>query len=223
MTGIDTCHVSETSGNIITCKGKLFFAKYLYEGNANDKGKVKYNLEICFKPDADLIGLKNAMGKIALENCDGDADQARNFVNKRFIDPNNKPGNGKPAGKEFKDWVLIRASSDDIPDFVLPSGKRIIDHSSIKGECYSGRWARVTLNPYWLDMKTKEGMIIKGLFLGLQNVQLLDHDTPIGFVKPEGAEEFGAVEGITGDAPAITEDTTTAPATGGGQVDALFG
>ena len=67
MTGnTSTCHVSEKSGNILTCKGKLFYAQYLYTPQKNKQGKEKHTLEICFKPDADLTGLKNAMGVIAL-------------------------------------------------------------------------------------------------------------------------------------------------------------
>lgn len=195
------CHKA-ASGNIITPKGKLNFAQYLV---TPDKGK--HNLMICFKPDADLKLLKNEMGAKAMEGLEGDSKQAKNFVEKRFNDPNNRSGGGKPLGEEFEGWTLITASSQNAPDFCYPNGQKI-PADKIKDECYSGRWARVTLNPYWLDNKVKDKetgkeVKVRGIFLGLVNVQLLDHDTPIGFVKPSGDSEFGAVE-VTGTAPANT-------------------
>lgn len=216
MQDTNICHVSPVSGNIITPKGKLFYAQYMLEPQNG-----KYSVDICFKPGAELKGLKNAMGKIALENLDGDTKQAMNFVEKRFIDPNNKPSGGKPAGAEFEGWISVRASSSTIPDFVYPNGQKI-PSEDLKKECYSGRWARVTLNPYWMDKvatdkDTGKQVKVKGLFLTLVNVQLLDHDTPLGFVKAAGSEEFGAVEGIeSGSSNAVV----TAPSN---NVDALFG
>lgn len=204
------------NGNIITPKGKLFFAKFLYTPQENQQGQMKYNLDLCFKPGTDLSLLKNEMGKLALDKLDGDATRAKNFVNKRFIDPNNKPSGGKPAGPEYEGWVSIRASSDTVPDFITANGKKmsIEDAKKVDG-VYSGRWARVTVKPYWSGNSKNPGV-----FLGLVNVQLLEHDTPIGFVKPQGESEFGAVE-VADTAAPISGGDDTAP-TGGSAVDALF-
>jgi hypothetical protein len=205
------CHVSDVSGNVITSKGVLFYTQYLLNPQANKQGKMKYTVELCVPPECDLSGLKNAMGKVALANCDGDKERAKNFVNKRLIDPNNKPNGGKPAGEKFKGWTLLRGTSDHIPDFVHPSGKKC-SLEEAKNEAYSGRWARVTFNPYWMDIAEN-----RGVFLGLQNVQLLDQGEPLGFVKPDGSEEFGAAEGAEDASSGDSQSSNGTEA-----VDALF-
>lgn len=207
---VTTCHETST-GNIITPKGVVFYAQYLTEPHENDQGKLKYNLELCFPPETDLKLLKNAMAKVALENLDGDREAAKKYVEQRFLDPNGLES-GKPRGKEFTGWVMIRASSDYMPDFIYPNGKKC-PAESLKNECYSGRWLRATVNPYWYNVGKK-----RGVSLGLQNIQLLDQGTPIGFKKPEGEDEFGAVEG------AAAIETSKASASKSDQtVDALFG
>lgn len=213
----NTCHISEKSGNVITPAGVIFYAQYVVKGGKDNKGNEKYNLELCLPPEADLKGLKNAMGKLALENLDGDADQAKNYVNKRFLDPNNKPDGGKPAGDKFKGWTLIRASSKTPPDFVWPNGKKMSTQEALNS-INSGDYVRATVNPYWLDTKTDDGVRIKGLFLGLQNIQLVKKGEAIGFVKPEGEEEFGAIDGAE---DFTSSDSTESKSSSG--ADALFG
>lgn len=196
MTDMKKCHKAN-SGNIISPSGRLSFAQYLIEAQERtyeDSGKTVevYNLNLLLPPDVDLKLLKQTMGKVALEKCDGDKNRAKNFVEKRFLDPNNLPQGGKPAGSEFEGWTLIRASSSYKPKFAYPNGKAIPDEE-IKNELYSGRWARVTLNPYWTSNKKNPGVM-----LGLQNVQLLDHDENMGLSLPDAEDEFEAVEGAEG-------------------------
>jgi len=181
------CHLTK-KGNVITPEGVVFFANYLHTAHENENGKMKHNLELCFHPDVDLKVLKNAIGKIAMENCDNNKDQARKLVEKRFIDPNNKPGGGKPAGDKFEGWTMIRASSDGCPDFIAPNGSKLTT-DEFKKAINSGDYIRASINPYWQDLgKTK------GVFLGLQNVQIIRKGEAIGFVKPNGEDEFSALE-----------------------------
>lgn len=187
-TDMKTCHIAK-SGNIITPEGRLSFAQYLVEPQENQSGKMKYSLNLLIPNDANLSELKKAMGKIALEKCDGDKNRAKNFVERRFLDPLNLPGGGKPMDDAFKGWVLLRASSDYKPKMAYPNGSAIPDEQ-IRTEIYSGRWARVTINPYWSNNKEN-----KGVFLGLQNVQLLGHDDNMGVSIPNAEDEFDAVEG----------------------------
>lgn len=182
------CQVAK-SGNIISPKGRLSYAQYLIEPQENQNGKLKYSINIVHPPGSDFTELKNKAGKIALEKCDGDKTRAKNAVNKRFLNPNDLPGGGKPMGEEFEGFTLIRASSDYKPKFAYPNGKAIPDEE-IKNELYSGRWARVTLNPYWSPNKQNPGV-----FFGLQNVQLLDHDENLGVAIPNAEDEFEAVDG----------------------------
>lgn len=187
------CQIAK-SGNIITPKGRLSYAQFLIEGKEKtyeDSGKTvtSYTLNLLLPKDSDLTDLKKAMGKLALEKCDGDKKRAANFVEKRFLDPNNLPQGGKPAGEQFEGWVLIRASSEHKPKFAFPNGTQIPDEE-VKKELYSGRWARATLNVYWTSNKKNPGVCI-----GLVNVQLLDHDENLGRAMPDPADEFGDASG----------------------------
>lgn len=212
-TDMKKCHVA-SSGNIISPKGRLSYAQFLVESQTRkyeDSGKTVqvYNLSLLLPPDSDLTELKKKMAKIALEKCDGDKKRALNFVEKRFLDPNNLPQGGKPAGEEFEGWTLIRASSSYKPRFVYPNRKAVPDEEVVN-ELYSGRWARVTLNPYWTSNKTNPGVM-----LGLQNVQLLDHDENLGVAIPNAEDEFDAVEGA--------EEAEAGASVADNDVDAMFG
>lgn len=187
-TDMNICHVAK-SGNIITPKGRASYAQFLIEPqerNYEDSGKTAkvYSLNLLLPPTSDLTELKKKMGKIALEKCDGDKKRATSFVNKRFLDPNNLPQGGQPAGEEFEGWTLIRATSSYKPQFVYPNGKPIPDEK-IADELYSGRWLRATINPYWTSNKKNPGVC-----LGLQNIQLLDHDENLGGARAAAADEF---------------------------------
>jgi hypothetical protein len=89
---------------------------------------------------------------------------------------------------------MIRLNSPTKPGFIYANGKEVpVDR--FDEEIYSGRWGRVSVNPYWSGHAAN-----KGVFLGLQNVQLLRHDDPIGGAKPRAGDQFEAVEGA-GDSP----------------------
>jgi hypothetical protein len=190
---MNTCHVAK-SGNIITPKGRLSYAQFLIEAQERtyeDSGKtVKvYSTNLLIPPGADLSELKKKMAKIAMEKLDGDKTRTQSFVNKRFLNPNDLPQGGKPMGEEFEGWTLIRATSSYKPKFAYPNGKEIPE-AEIANELYSGRWARVTINPYWTSNKKNPGVC-----LGLQNVQLLDHAENLGVAIPNAEDEFESVEG----------------------------
>lgn len=191
------CRIAK-SGNIITCKGRLSYAQYLIDAQERtyeDSGKKTkvYQGSLLIPSNHDLSELKKKMAKIALEKLDGDKTRAANFVNKRFLDPNNLPQGGKPAGEEFEGWTLIRATSSYKPKFAYPNGKEIPE-SEIENELYSGRWACFSINPYWTANKKNPGVC-----LGLQNVQLLDHAENLGANIPGAEDEFDAVDGTEAD------------------------
>jgi hypothetical protein len=210
---VTKCHIA-TSGNIITPSGRLSYAQFLLdpqERTYEDTGKkVKvYSVNLVMPKGRDLTELKKAMGKVALEKCDGDKTRAASFVNKRFLDPNNLPQGGKPMGEAFEGWTLIRATSSYKPKFAYPNGKEI-PAEEVENELYSGRWARVTINPYWTNNKKNPGVC-----LGLQNVHLLDHDENLGAAVAGAEDDFGdaGVEGAGGNA---------APSSGGAASDDMF-
>ena len=149
------------------------------------------------------------MAPIAMKELD-DKAKAKAAIERRFLDPNNLPGGGKPMGEEFEGWTLLRMSAKYKPDFIYPNGKPI-SASEINNEVYSGRWARISVNPYWFKTKAQSGVT-----LGLQNVQLLDHDENLGGGKPKGEGEFDAVSDEGGSSTASSDDA------GGDDIDDLF-
>lgn len=181
------------SGNIISPKGRLSYAQYLLdpqERTYEDSGKTTkvYQGSLLVPPKYDFSELKKKMAKIALEKCDGDKKRAITFVEKRFLDPNNLPQGGKPAGEEFEGWTLIRATSSRKPNFAYPNGKEI-DPKDVENELYSGRWACFSINPFWTANKKNPGVC-----LGLQNVHLLEHAENIGSKSPDVTDEFESAE-----------------------------
>lgn len=207
-------HKVESTGNILTCEAVLFYARSAIEGKENDNGDLVYRAALCFPPETDFKILKNAMGKVALENVE-DANQARKFVEKVFSDPNDRPQGGRPAGPEFEGWTQVNTSSKNKPDIISPHGKKF-SPEEVQSALNSGDWVRVTVDPYWRNVKKNPGVS-----LGLQNIQLVRKGKPIGYVKPAGESEFGVVEGA---------DDMPTPSSGNGetksgadQVDALFG
>ena len=210
--------IDEATGSFMTPKGRLTYAQTLVTGKENDHGVVKYNCNLLFPPESDFKVLKKAMMVIALKETDGNKKMALKLVEARFLDPNDLPSGGKPAGPEFEGWITLRMASNHRPDFVFPNGQPMTSDQA-KGEIYSGRWARASCNPYYF--KTKDGTN-KGVTVGLQNVQLLDHDNNLGGGKPSADGQFGKVsdEGASQTSDGSVDDTE--PAVSEEEIDALF-
>lgn len=87
-------------------------------------------------------------------------------------------------------WKFISLKSKIKPSVVDASLAKVEDEK----EAYAGRWARVSASAYAFDT------ILKGVGLGLHNVQLMKHDTPFSAAsKPSVdfdaiAEEVGSAD-----------------------------
>ena len=209
---VNECRMSK-AGYVITAKGRLSYAQYIYTAQENKQGKEMYSGAILIPPTANLSVLKNKMGEIGLPNLDGDKNRTKKIVMKRFLDPNDLPNGGKPAGEEFEGWTLLRSSNSNQPKVFYPNGDLIPDNQ-ISKEMYSGRWASFLLNPYWSGNSENPGV-----FLSLQGVQLLDHDENIGANIPDAEGEFDAVEvdGVESKPASTSGDTSD------NDVDDMFG
>ena len=174
-------------GAIVLPIGRLSWTKDLAIGGENQKGTWTWMATLLCPPDSDFTIAQKLMYPIALEKTK-DSERAKSEVLRRFLDPNNKPGGGKPEGPEFDGWTMLRMSTTKKPDIMLPNGQRCENPEELQRECYSGRWAFVTANAYWFDVGTN-----KGVSLGLQNVILQDHDEPMGGGKPRGSEDYNAL------------------------------
>lgn len=178
------------SGNIILPKGRLAFAQHILKPGkpktAPATQEAKYSTNVLIPKVADLKMLRDACLKVATENTGGKFPkgmhnpilEAKDYDYEGFTD-------------QF--W-LVRPTGKQKPGLVSASNEHVSAENETN-EVYSGRWACVSVRPFWFDVGTK-----KGVGLGLQNIQLLDHDEVMGGSRARAEDEFEAVEGTAPNA-----------------------
>jgi hypothetical protein len=87
-------------------------------------------------------------------------------------------------GIEESGWCFVRAGSLEPPG-IVDNLVQDLNKADLRRECYSGRWATVTVNAYAYEQMTGAGVT-----LGLGNIQLLKHDKRLGTARPKPSEEF---------------------------------
>ena len=178
-----------TEGNIVTPGGRMVYAslfqKTLPRGE-KDESKAKYQNTILFPAGVDVDLLTKAVDEIIAEKVSSRL-RATTKVKKPFLLTKDQP-----RFAEFADEypLMIRSAGTLRPDVISPSGQPVREENE-PDEIYHGRWCRMSVQPFFYDHPTGG----KGVSLGLQNVQLLDHDDPLEIAgsKPKGAGEFEAV------------------------------
>ncbi len=213
MVDFNACRRTE-AGNIVTPKARLSYP-YLLNTNPNAKtraGKEKYTLSILIPPSADISMLKKAAGEAAIEEFGEEKIKTLMGLgqfNTPFLDAFAKSRTEKnPVGDEqFKGWTMIRATSMQKPGIVDASANNVDDASQI----YPGRWACVSLRPFTYPAQAGGHA---GVSFGLQNVQLLDHDTPLAGSVVRAEDEFEPVE---------TGETASSGDSEGASADSVFG
>lgn len=178
-----SCRTSK-AGNIITPKCRISFP-VLFEPKAQGKdgeGKKKYSVAVLIPPDCNLQLLKDDATRAAKEKW-GEKMPAN--LKSPFLDAGKYEYEGYENG-----WTLIRSSSIQKPGVVDAKGQNIGDDST---QVYAGRWACVSLRAFAYDNSGN-----RGVSFGLQNIQLLDHDTPIAGGRPQAEDEFAPVPEVGG-------------------------
>lgn len=215
MMDFNTC-IRLESGNIRSPKIKLTFP-YLLTPNPKAKKKdrngqeyLSYTTGVLIPPTADIGLLKTVAKEKAIEEF-GSAAKIKEFQdrgkwNSPFLDAFQKSQTDRnPAGDAWmKGWTLLRISSKSKPGVVDRFGNNVDDEA----EVYGGRWAFVTLAPH--AYPSIDGGK-PGVGFWLQNVQLLDHDEPLGGGRVAASAEFAPVE--------LPEDG----ASEGASADSVFG
>lgn len=192
VTDHNACQLTK-AGNIITPKARMSFPN-LFVAKAFEAGdKPKYNLSLLIPPGSDLSLLEKAAADAAGEEWGSTIPKG---LKSPFLD-----AGSKESTAQFEGWTLIRVSAISKPGIVGPSAKNVTDES----EVYAGRWCVASLRPFCYEFKGS-----KGVSFGLQNVQLLDHDEPIGG-RARAEDEFSPVPGAV------------AAVKGGASADAVFG
>jgi len=150
------------------------------------EGAPKFSIRACFPPTADLSALKKEAELAAREKF-GDK------IPKTLRSPfrlNEELDN--PVVGIGDNWVIVSfsANADRRPGIVDAKLQDIIDDADV----YSGSWYRAQVNAYGYD---KAGN--KGVAFGLQNVQKIKDDDPIGNGRIPASKAFEPVEGAAGD------------------------
>ena len=94
-----------------------------------------------------------------------------------------RPSDGSPFGEECKGMWVFTASSTQAPFVVDGQIQPIIDATQV----YSGMWANVSVNFFAYNAGGK-----KGIGCGLNGVQKLRDDTPLGGARVTAQEAFQA-------------------------------
>lgn len=82
---------------------------------------------------------------------------------------------------EYTDMYFLNATSNIKPGIVDKNCNEILDNT----EVYSGCWGRVSINFYPFNSNGN-----KGIAVGLQNVQKLKDDEPLGFAAASAESDF---------------------------------
>lgn len=185
-------------GSIITAKCRLIYPSLFtptdMKGNTSntDENKLKYRLGVLVPKGANTEYLKKRVDEVYGEMSKADQEKGR----KPYVKTADVNSLAKFAD-EFP--LLLRCNSKFAPGVVGPALQSLQED-----ECYSGRWGRVTLNPY--TYPSIDGGK-PGVALGLQNVQYLDHDDVIGGARVQAEDEFEAVTDVDdGDDSGSTAD-----------------
>jgi hypothetical protein len=149
-------------------------------------GDGSYGLTALLPPGYDISPIEAALVEAAKEKWGPDQGK---WPRLKFP-PNDriKPCEEKAhLGGYNPGWKFLPMTSKGAPG-VVDAMKNLLAHADIKKEAYPGRWARASANPFAWDT----GKGVRGVSLGLSNVQLLQHDEPFTS-KPRAEDEFDEV------------------------------
>jgi hypothetical protein len=213
MSDLMKCLVSPTSGNIITPRGRMYFctiAEKFISKSDKAKGKTmekdgKYSVSLVVPPEVDLTALRTAIKAKAEEKWGAKLPANLKSPIRKCSEVMDDEGHPKfPV--EMANFHQIAANTfRQQPNIVDDKGRKLNELIGIetkeemlqrlRDECYSGRWARISVNPGFFDTDGN-----RGIKLWLQNVQLFEHDEPIGGGRNARAEDDFAPVGTSADA-----------------------
>lgn len=163
---------------LIVGPGRLSFSQNLMTPKENDQGKLTYSTALLLPPGYDVTEITEALEQAAVVKWGKDKDKWPRL--KRPPEAVVRPCEESDWYKEMKGWHFVNLTAYQPPGVVDAMRARVDDPA----QAYSGRWARVSVNPFAYDGKGG-----KGVSLGLNNVQLLRHDEPLSG-KPRAEDEF---------------------------------
>lgn len=185
MSSLNKAFLVEKTGNIMMPKCRMVYPNLFQPTQVKGQGKAKYRISLLIPKAADIALLTDTIRDIAKDALGSKLNSTK------WRNPLIKTAD-EPRFSEIADdfpW-MVRPNSDNRPQVVGPSLKAILEDQEAD-EVYGGRWCRVSLNPYFYSADKSP---VPGVGLGLSNVQLLDHDEPLGGGRVTAEAEFEAVE-----------------------------
>lgn len=187
------------AGSIVTPAGRLMYPMLFQPGplskGETDEKKFGWQTNLLIPGDADLKALEAAVEAVIAENMTA-AQRAKNKIAMPFL----KTADQAKLAHLADDFpILIRAKArafrktgqaNPAPQIIGPA-KDPIKEENEADEIYSGREARVSLQPFWYTPAS--GSAGYGVSLGLGNVQVLGHFDPLAGGKVKASAEFEAV------------------------------
>ena len=146
-------------------------------------GKAKYSIRAMFPPTTDLTALKNQAQAVAFDKW---GDKIPKALRSPFRTNGELENPVEGLGKNGDDWVVMTfsANEDRRPGIVDASVQDIIDEQDV----YSGAWYRAQVRAFAYDNAGN-----KGVSFGLQNVQKVKDDEPLGGGRTPANKAFEAV------------------------------
>lgn len=170
--------------------GRLSFPA-LFQPQREEMGG-KYAVTLLLPPSYDVAPIKKALTAVLEEKFGADKKKWPS----KLLGPDTvvKDCSTKAHISGYEPgWKFLVLKSKTQPGIVDASLEKVTDEKAV----YAGRWARVSCMPYAYDN------VMKGCGLGLQNVQLLQHDSPFGG-GGRPTDDFDAIAEDLGD-PAWAE------------------
>jgi hypothetical protein len=185
MGSLNEAFVIESSGNIMTPKSRIMYPSLFEPTQVKGQGKAKFRLTLLLPAKSNIDVLREAVMACAKDALGSKLSTTkwRNPLIKVADEPRLSE-----VADDFK--YLIRPNSDNRPQVVLPN-KTVVDTSDAPDEVYGGRWGRASISVYWYSADKSP---VPGVGLGLSNVQLLDHDDPLGGGRVAAESEFDEVD-----------------------------
>lgn len=201
--------VKSPAGNWLVL-GRLMYASFYKtippSKNERDPKRFQWGTSLLIPASFDLAPLREAIDGIFADNVLPKVQSTTKWKNPIL---STAADGGKLAGlAEDYPW-LIRPNAKE---FERKSGKRrqapgVVDSRGVAisedrepDETYNGRWARLSIQPYWYP--ANDGM--PGVALGLENVQMAWHDDPLAGGKAATSSDFEAID--EGDLADMAED-----------------
>ena len=150
---------------------------------ANPEAEPSFSVRAMFPPTADLKGLKAAAALVASEKFGTALPKTLRSPFRKNEDLEN------PVEGVGPDWIVMtfaRKEKSGRPGLVDAKLQDIIDET----DAYSGAWYRAEVRAYAYE---KAGN--KGVSFGLQNLQKIRDDDPLGGGRAKPQDVFEAVEG----------------------------